>query len=68
MELEKFLRLTKYVGTRVDFVQGSGGNESVKTSDKHMLIKSVSGNFQLNKTNSSHHRHPTKQYIYICVL
>ncbi len=38
-ELEQFARMSKTVGDRADYVQGGGGNTSVKTSDGRMAIK-----------------------------
>ena len=38
-ELEKFVRLSKYVGERFDLVQAGGGNLSIKLNRGQMLIK-----------------------------
>ncbi len=39
MELEQFLRISKYAGERFDLVQAGGGNASAKLSDGSMLVK-----------------------------
>ena len=39
MELEHFVRISKYAGERFDLVQAGGGNTSVKLEDGTMLIK-----------------------------
>ena len=38
-ELEAFAQMSKTVGDRADYVQGGGGNTSVKTADGRMAIK-----------------------------
>ena len=38
-ELEQFATMSKAIGDRADYVQGGGGNTSVKTSDGRMAIK-----------------------------
>ena len=38
-DLEAFARMSKQVGDRADYVQGGGGNTSVKTEDGMMAIK-----------------------------
>ena len=38
-QLEDFSRMSKTAGDRVDYVQGGGGNTSVKTDDGFMAIK-----------------------------
>ena len=39
IELEQFVRLSKYAGERFDLVQAGGGNSSVKLDNDIMLIK-----------------------------
>lgn len=40
MDLKRFVELSNYLGNRFDFVQGSGGNVSVKIDSSKMYIKS----------------------------
>ena len=42
-ETEKFVAMCKFAGERLDLIQGSGGNASVKMSDGSMLIKASGG-------------------------
>jgi len=39
IEIENFIKLSKYAGERFDLVQAAGGNSSVKLKNNEMLIK-----------------------------
>ena len=49
---DHFIRISKEIGSQCDYVQGGGGNTSVKLDKKHMLIK-ASGTWLADMSNAT---------------
>lgn len=50
--VKELIQISQYAGNRVDYIQGGGGNTSVKIDDKKMIIK-ASG-FKLKEMDETH--------------